>query len=99
MSKEIEFVAPDKDEQTKLEVRSVIVKNKWVVLNAKFTFPRHYFRHYEALTHFGGFPTPEEYIKQNLPNLIAEYCAQAKARLTEAGRPDFTPAKQRSNSK
>lgn len=81
--------------ETNLQVRATTACNKWFMLQLKFTAPRDSFRHFEALTVFGGFPSLEDYVRENFHKLIDDYCSEAAARLRQAAQPDFLPPKRR----
>ncbi len=86
------------DGETQLNVRTSTISNKWFLLQVKFTAPRDYFRHFEALSIFGGFPSIEDFIRQNFHKLVDEYCQEAVSRLRQAGQPDFAASKRKSNN-
>lgn len=83
--------------ETNLSVKT-LVSNKGFILQLKLIAPRDHFRHFEALSFFGGFPSVEDYIRANFHKLIDEYCTEAAERLTVAGRPDFLSAKRKANN-
>ncbi|MDD2942945.1 MAG: hypothetical protein PHC51_08285 [bacterium] len=80
---------------SKLEVRKSILNGKHYVVQVKYTAPQAAFSYIDALTHFGNFPSLENFIEEKFVSLIDNYCSEARARLTAAAKADFLPAKQR----